>query len=86
MFISFKMLFKITILLLYFIHSSPIWDPNVISKIKQNSSDMNKIILAPCDAFIHSLINWFMPYDIDICPMSYVICHDTYYMTHHICH
>jgi hypothetical protein len=36
-----------------------IWDPdlgpqfgmpNVISKIKQNSSDMNEIILAPCDA------------------------------------
>jgi hypothetical protein len=24
--------------------------PNVISKIKQNSSDMNEIILAPCDA------------------------------------
>jgi hypothetical protein len=24
--------------------------PNVISKIKQNYSDMNKIILAPCDA------------------------------------
>jgi hypothetical protein len=23
--------------------------PNVISKIKQNSSDMNEIILAPCD-------------------------------------
>jgi hypothetical protein len=23
---------------------------NVISKIKQNSSDMNEIILAPCDA------------------------------------
>jgi hypothetical protein len=28
---------------------TPIWDPNVISKIKQNSSDMNEIILAPCD-------------------------------------
>jgi tRNA G26 N,N-dimethylase Trm1 len=28
---------------------TPIWDPNVIRKIKQNSSDMNKIILAPCD-------------------------------------
>jgi hypothetical protein len=33
-----------------------IWDlllelmPNVISKIKQNSSDINEIILAPCDA------------------------------------
>jgi hypothetical protein len=24
--------------------------PNVISKIKQNSSDINEIILAPCDA------------------------------------
>jgi hypothetical protein len=24
--------------------------PNAISKIKQNSSDMNEIILAPCDA------------------------------------
>jgi hypothetical protein len=24
--------------------------PNIISKIKQNSSDMNEIILAPCDA------------------------------------
>jgi hypothetical protein len=24
--------------------------PNVISKIKQNSSNMNEIILAPCDA------------------------------------
>jgi hypothetical protein len=23
--------------------------PNVISKIKQNSNDMNEIILAPCD-------------------------------------
>jgi hypothetical protein len=23
--------------------------PNVINKIKQNSSDMNEIILAPCD-------------------------------------
>jgi hypothetical protein len=23
--------------------------PNVISKIKQNSSDINEIILAPCD-------------------------------------
>jgi hypothetical protein len=29
---------------------TPIWDPNVISKINQNSSDMNEIILAPCDA------------------------------------
>jgi hypothetical protein len=29
---------------------TPIWDPNVISKIKQNSSDMNEIILASCDA------------------------------------
>jgi hypothetical protein len=24
--------------------------PNVISKIKQNSSDINEIVLAPCDA------------------------------------
>jgi hypothetical protein len=31
------------------IWDTPIWDPNVISKIKQNSSDMNEIILAPCD-------------------------------------
>jgi hypothetical protein len=28
---------------------TPIWDPNVFSKIKQNSSDMNEIIMAPCD-------------------------------------
>jgi hypothetical protein len=31
---------------------TPIWDtdlgPHVISKIKQNSSDINEIILAPC--------------------------------------
>jgi hypothetical protein len=26
-----------------------IWMPNVISQIKQNSSDINEIILAPCD-------------------------------------
>jgi hypothetical protein len=31
------------------IFKTPIWDPNVISKNKQNTSDMNEIILAPCD-------------------------------------
>jgi hypothetical protein len=31
------------------IWDTPIWDHNVISKIKQKSSDMNEIILAPCD-------------------------------------
>jgi hypothetical protein len=34
--------------------------PCVISKIKQNSSDMNEIILAPCDA---ELYWFFMVYD-----------------------
>jgi hypothetical protein len=34
--------------------------PNVISKIKQNSSDMNEIILAPCDAgYVQSCTGFF---------------------------
>jgi hypothetical protein len=33
---------------------------NVISKIKQNSSDMNEIILAPCDAgYVQSCTGFF---------------------------
>jgi hypothetical protein len=35
--------------------------PNVIIKIKQNSSDMNEIILAPCDAgYVQSCTGYWL--------------------------
>jgi hypothetical protein len=50
--------------------------PNVISKIKQNSSDMNEIILAPCDAgYVQSCTGYFLSAERHECSQNHHIVH-----------